>query len=351
MAADRLRADGAPADFPRCLSSLPRSRLLSFISAFSLSPSLSRSCSSSSSASPRSRLFSTSFTSPSSSFSSSSSPSFSSSSSPSFSSSSSPSVSLSGSSPWPRFSSSSVLFSSSPVAPRLRSPAFLSSPARPFASSAESPRSSWSFSSRLASLRREARQFWNQKSLQQKVKYSSLLLNTAFIAFMSSRLFEHQRSTDMLFEEELKRRSGEAEDWKCYHTHRLFYSQCRDLPTSLWGRSGVRTPGGGPEALQRVAGDGGSEEKEVSRDAVPVDFLCARLEGELEKCRDSLARHIPDETPAMKEITDITNLPPWLKDRPVYVQFFQAKAKRQRNREEENADSQSDASPSCPCSL
>ncbi|CBZ54583.1 conserved hypothetical protein [Neospora caninum Liverpool] len=172
---------------------------------------------------------------------------------------------------------------------------------------------------------------------------------------MSSRLFDHQRTTDTLFEEELKRKSSESDDWKCYHSHRLFYSQCRDFG-ALGGRSGVRTPEGDGR-LAAAATESKQESEDGKEEAagdlpgeIPVDFLCSRLEGELQKCRESLARYLPDETPAMKEITDITNLPPWLKDRPVYVQYFERKAK-QRNREEAQANDEETDSSSCSCSL
>ncbi|PFH37258.1 hypothetical protein BESB_037160 [Besnoitia besnoiti] len=202
---------------------------------------------------------------------------------------------------------------------------------------------------RLRAKLNEMHRFWLQKTLLEKARYYSVVANTAFIVFMSTRLLDLQKKTDSLWEEELSKKSGESEDWKCYHVHRLFHSQCRDLPSTFWS-SGVRTPKGGPaDACTPLARErsGNGDPKAQQGDAAAVDILCRKLELEIEKCRDSLVRYLPKETPAMQEITDITNLPPWIKDRPVYVHYFAHKKRANGDGEQGVAEPPPPACSSC----
>ncbi|PHJ17546.1 hypothetical protein CSUI_008632 [Cystoisospora suis] len=165
-------------------------------------------------------------------------------------------------------------------------------------------------------------QFWKGKTLVEKVRLYSVVANSAFIAFMISRYLSERRSTGKLWEDELTRKSREADDWRCYHAHRLFHSQCRDISPIQW--PGVHTS---------ISASSSSSSSSPSSLTESADTLCGRLETVLRQCRDHLADLLPQETPAMKPITNITNMPPWLKERPVYIQFFKEKELKETGRQ------------------
>lgn len=163
--------------------------------------------------------------------------------------------------------------------------------------------------------------FWKSKTVVEKVRLYSIVANTAFMALMISRYLSERRSTERLWEEELERKSSETGDWRCYHAHRLFHSQCRDISPTQW--PGVRTSP--TDVKSNSPGDSSSSSVSSSPTLESADTLCGRLETTLRQCRDGLADLLPEETPAMQPIKDITNIPPWLKERPVYEQFFKEK--------------------------
>lgn len=166
------------------------------------------------------------------------------------------------------------------------------------------------------------RQFWRGKTLVEKVRLYSVVANSAFVAFMISRYLSERRSTGKLWEDELTRKSKEADDWRCYHAHRLFHSQCRDISPNQW-----------PGVHASLSASSSSSSSSSSSLTESADTLCGRLETVLRQCRDHLADLLPQETPAMKPITGITNIPPWLKERPVYIQFFKEKELKESGRQ------------------